>query len=147
LTLLCTKIPDPLKGTALMKASRNLTVTTLLLGMACAMSPFAIAQMNTWDTDHDGTLDLAEAKQAAAAKFDSLDVDHDGTLDRKELPVSLVHQKAFKHVDSDHDGTVDKAEYTALVEARFKAADTDQDGTLSAAELSTKAGKSLAKLL
>jgi Ca2+-binding EF-hand superfamily protein len=30
------------------------------------------------DTDHDGTISLAEAKQAAAARFDRLDTDHDG---------------------------------------------------------------------
>lgn len=137
-----------------MPSLRNLTVTTLMLGIVCSLSPFAMAQsssadanLKTWDTDHDGTLDLTEAKQAAAAKFDSLDVDHDGTLDRKELPASLVRQKAFKRVDSDQDVTVDKAEYSALVEARFNAADTDHDGTLSAAELSSKAGKRLAKLL
>jgi Ca2+-binding EF-hand superfamily protein len=37
------------------------------------------------DSDHDGTVDLNEAKAAAAAVFDRLDRDHDGTLDRREL--------------------------------------------------------------
>jgi Ca2+-binding EF-hand superfamily protein len=45
----------------------------------------ADAVLQQWDADHDGTLDLAEAKKAAAAKFDALDRDHDGTLDKKEL--------------------------------------------------------------
>ena len=38
-----------------------------------------------FDTDNDGTVDLAEAKKAASALFDKLDRDHDGTLDKREL--------------------------------------------------------------
>ena len=35
-----------------------------------------------FDTDNDGTIDLAEAKKAASALFARLDRDHDGTLTR-----------------------------------------------------------------
>jgi Ca2+-binding EF-hand superfamily protein len=38
-----------------------------------------------FDTDNDGTLDLAEVKKAASALFAKLDRDHDGTLDKREL--------------------------------------------------------------
>ena len=38
-----------------------------------------------FDTDNDGTLDLAEVKKAASALFAKLDPDHDGTLDAREL--------------------------------------------------------------
>jgi Ca2+-binding EF-hand superfamily protein len=38
-----------------------------------------------FDTDNDGTVDLAEAKKAASAVFDKLDRDKDGTLDKAEL--------------------------------------------------------------
>ncbi len=37
------------------------------------------------DPDKDGTVDLAEAKNAAGKLFDKLDRDKDGTLDAREL--------------------------------------------------------------
>ena len=37
------------------------------------------------DKEHDGTLDIAEAKDAAAIVFDKLDKDSDATLDSKEI--------------------------------------------------------------
>jgi hypothetical protein len=101
------------------------------------------AELQKWDMNNDGTIDLAEAKKAASDKFDSLDTDHDGTLDRKEL----TRKTTFAKADSDKDGTVDKNEYLALVEARFNAADTDHDGSISQSELNTRAGKALARLL
>jgi hypothetical protein len=132
----------------------KLTVTALMLGIVGAAATIApaqaassTAQLKTWDTDHDGTLDLAEAKKAAESKFDTLDTDHDGTLDSKEIAPAEVHKMSFSKADTDKDGTVDKSEYLALVETRFKAADTDNDGTVSDAELSTKAGQALARLL
>jgi len=116
-------------------------------GMSQASSePVAVpspAELQKWDTNNDGTIDLAEAKKAASDKFDSLDADHDGTLDRKEL----MGKTTFAKADSDKDGTVDKTEYLALVEARFNAADTDHDGSISQAELNTQAGKALTRLL
>src|ERR1700743_3977708 len=38
-----------------------------------------------FDTDNDGTVDLAEAKAAASKLFDKLERDKDGTLDKREL--------------------------------------------------------------
>jgi EF hand len=110
---------------------------------AQAANKTSSTHMAVWDTDHDGTLDLAEAKTAAQAKFDALDADHDGTLDKKEFP----GRKGFAKADPDKDGTIDKDEYLALVEKRFNAADTDHDGTLSKAELKSPAGRALARLL
>ena len=59
-------------------------------GIICARGSFALAAprgnpIKMFDTDADGTLDLAEVKKAAAALFAKLDPDHDGTLDRREL--------------------------------------------------------------
>ena len=71
-----------------------------------------------FDTDNDGTVDLAEAKRAE-----------------------------FAAADPDHDGTVTKDECLAVVEQRFTAADPDHDGTLDAKELNTKAGQALLRLL
>ena len=99
-----------------------------------------------FDTDNDGTVDLAEAKKAASALFDKLDRDHDGTLDKRELARRLT-QKELAAADPDHDGTLTKDEYLAVVEQRFTAADPDHDGTLDAKELNTKAGQALLRLL
>lgn len=99
-----------------------------------------------FDTDSDGTVDLAEAKKAASALFDKLDPDHDGTLDKRELAGRLT-QKELAAADPDHDGTLTKDEYLAVVEQRFNAADPDHDGTLDAKELNSKAGQSLLRLL
>ena len=53
-----------------------------------------------FDTDNDGTVDLAEAKKAAGALFDRLDKDKDGTLDIKELQGRLS-RKDFAAADPD----------------------------------------------
>jgi hypothetical protein len=98
------------------------------------------------DADHDGTVDLAEAKKAAGDLFDSLDTDKEGTLDVKELHGRLS-RKELAAADPDKDKTLSKGEYLAIVENRFKAADADSDGTLSAAEFQTPAGHALARLL
>jgi EF hand len=98
------------------------------------------------DTDHDGTVDLNEAKAAAASLFDRLDRDHDGTLDRRELKGRLGAAQ-FGAADPDHDGTLSKDEYLALVQKRFDAADRDHDGTLDSRELRSRAGRALMRLL
>jgi EF hand len=135
---------------------RKLALSTLIFGIAGTLSGVVSAQtppmssaaeLTAWDTDHDGSIDLTEAKQAGAAKFDSLDTDHDGTLDRSELASTRLGKDTFSKADLDKDGTLSKDEYLALVEARFNRADSDHDGTVSAAELKTKSGHALAALL
>jgi Ca2+-binding EF-hand superfamily protein len=99
-----------------------------------------------FDTDGDGTLDLAEVKKAASALFARLDRDHDGTLDKREL-AGRLSPKEFAAADPDHDGTLTADEYLAVVEQRFNAANPDKDGTLDAKELNTSAGQALLRLL
>jgi hypothetical protein len=99
-----------------------------------------------FDSDHDNTVDLAEAKKAAGDTFARLDADKDGTLDFKELG-GRPSRKEFAAADGDHDKTLDKDEYLALVEQRFKSADADGDGSVSAAEFGTPAGRALLRLL
>jgi Ca2+-binding EF-hand superfamily protein len=91
--------------------------------LARTKNPSPVAR---FDTDHDGTVDLAEAKRAASGVFDKLDTDKDGTLNTRELS---------------------KDEYLAVVEPRFKSADADGDGSVSAAEFATPTGRALARLL
>jgi Ca2+-binding EF-hand superfamily protein len=98
------------------------------------------------DTDHDGTVDLAEAKKAAVELFDRLDIDKDGTLSVVELRGRLSRAD-FAAADRDADKTLSKDEYLAIVEQRFKSADADGDGSVSAAEFTTPAGRALARLL
>src|SRR5215471_14937475 len=71
-----------------------------------------------FDTDNDGTLDLAEVKKAAAALFAKLDRDHDGTVDKREL-AGRLSAKELAAADPDHDGTLSSDEYLAVVEQRF----------------------------
>jgi hypothetical protein len=126
----------------------------VLLGALATAAPFAAqakpaprdAVIKAVDTDADGTIDLAEAKAAAAAVFDRLEKDADGTLDARELR-GRVSARDLKAADPDSDGTLTKDEYLALVEARFKRADPDNDGTLDAKEMRTPAGKALGRLL
>jgi hypothetical protein len=130
--------------------SRRKALAVAVTGLVAAVTP-ALARTTydpvaRFDTDNDGTVDLAEAKKAASSLFDRLDTDKDGTLDIKELHGRLS-RKAFAAADPDHDGTLTKDEYLALVERRFKAADPDHDGTVSAAEFRTPAGHALARLL
>ena len=111
---------------------------------ALAASPANPIKM--FDTDNDGTLDLAEVKKAASALFAKLDRDHDGTLDKREL-AGRLSAKDLAAADPDHDGTLTSDEYLAVVEQRFNAADPDKDGTLDAKELNTPAGRALLRLL
>ena len=126
----------------------GLATTTLIGGSfpAFAKSRGDAGALKMLDTDHDGTVDLDEAKKAASALFDKLDRDHDGTLDKREVGRRLS-AKEFAAADPDHDGTLSKDEYLAVVEQRFKAANPDNDGTLDEKELSSKAGRNLLRLL
>ena len=105
-----------------------------------------VNRIKLFDTDNDGTLDLAEVKKAASALFAKLDPDHDGTLDARELRGRLS-AKELAAADPDHDGTLTLDEYLAVVEQRFNAANPDKDGTLDAKELSSPAGRALLRLL
>jgi Ca2+-binding EF-hand superfamily protein len=133
-------------------AMTGFATTTLGIALLGVATPPASAQtkpaaaLQRLDTDHDGTVDLNEAKMAAAMLFDRLDRDHDGTLDRRELRGRLNGQQ-FATADPDHDKTLSKDEYLAVVEMRFAAADTDHEGTLDAKEINSPAGRTLLRLV
>ena len=133
-----------------MISRRNAIVGAItgLAGLGATRAAFAKkpSPVALFDTDNDGTVDLAEAKKAASDLFDKLDHDKDGTLDVKELQGRLS-RKDLGAADPDNDKTLTKDEYLAVVEKRFKAADPDNDGTVSAAEFRTTSGQALARLL
>jgi len=119
---------------------RKLVLTALMLGIAGtltivgpaqAATHSAAEQMKAWDPDNDGTIDLAEANNAAGAMFDSLEGDNDGTLDRKEMSSTKVDKKTFNKADPDNDGTLTKDEYLTIVKSRFEAVDWVGSGTVS----------------
>ncbi len=130
--------------------SRRKLITVAITGLIAVATPAlarsARSDPTRFDRDNDGTVDLAEAKKAAAALFDRLDTDKDGTLDIKELKGRMSREE-FAAADPDHDKTLTKEEYLTAVEQRFKAADPDNDGTVSAPEFRTLPGRALARLL
>jgi Ca2+-binding EF-hand superfamily protein len=126
--------------------STDTATATLAGGNLPALAASRVNPIKIFDTDNDGTLDLAEVKKAASALFAKLDRDHDGTLDKPEL-AGRLGAKELAAADPDHDGTLTPDECLAVVEQRFKAADTDKDGTLDAKELNTRAGQALLRLL
>jgi len=121
-------------------------VATLVAGSLPAVTAFGADAVKMFDTDNDGTLDLAEVKKAASNLFAKLDRDHDGTLDKREL-AGRLSARELAAADPDHDGTLTVDEYLAVVERRFNAANPDKDGTLDAKELNSRAGKALLRLL
>src|SRR6516165_3508198 len=115
-------------------------------GGSLALAAPRLDPVKAFDTDADGTLDLAEVKKAASTLFAKLDRDHDGTLDKREL-AGRLSAKELVAADPDHDGTLTLDEYLAVVEQRFKAADPDKEGTIDAKELKSRAGRALSQLL
>lgn len=125
----------------------TLAAASLAVGNLSALAASRRAgSIKMFDTDNDGTLDLAEVKKAASALFAKLDRDHEGTLDRREL-AGRLSARELGSADPDHDRTLTLDEYLAVVEQRFNAADTDKDGTLDAKELNSRAGQALLRLL
>jgi Ca2+-binding EF-hand superfamily protein len=132
-----------------MISRRSLFLISAAAILAAGNSPALAGRANPikmFDTDNDGTLDLAEIKKAASALFAKLDRDHDGTLDRREL-AGRMSAKELAAADPDHDGTLTADEYLAVVEQRFNAANPDKDGTLDAKELNSRAGQALLRLM
>jgi len=129
-----------------MSIRSKVLLTSFALTLAATAPAWSQKLPKGLDPDNDGTIDLAEAKDAATKLFDKLDKDRDGTLDQKELRGRLS-AKEFADADPDKDGTLDKTEFLAVVEKRFTSANPDNDNTIDAKELNSAAGKSLAKLL
>ena len=81
---------------------------------ALALTKKESSPVTRFDTDHDGTVDIDEAKKAASDLFDRLDTDRDGSLSIKELQGRLTG-KGFSAADPDKDNTLTKDEYLTVV--------------------------------
>ena len=125
---------------------RMMVAATLAAASLPVLAASAADAIKMFDTDNDGTLDLAEVRKAASGLFAKLDRDHDGTLDKREL-AGRLNARELAAADPDRDGTLTVDEYLAVVERRFNAANPDKDGTLDAKELNSRAGKALLRLL
>jgi Ca2+-binding EF-hand superfamily protein len=130
----------------IMISRRTVSISLAALSALGVLPAWAAPKSVMFDTDNDGTVDLAEAKKAATALFDRLDRDKDGTLDKREMRGRLSASE-MAAADPDQDGTLTKDEYLGVVEQRFKAADPDNDGTLDAKELASRSGRALVRLL
>jgi Ca2+-binding EF-hand superfamily protein len=124
----------------------GLATTVAAVNVPALAASRSASPVKMFDTDNDGTLDLAEVKKAASDTFARLDRDHDGTLDKREL-AGRLSAKDLSAADPDHDGTLTSDEYLAVVEQRFNALNSDKDGTLDAKELRSAGGKALLRLL
>jgi Ca2+-binding EF-hand superfamily protein len=102
--------------------------------------------MQVLDADHDGTIDLAEARKAAGAVFDRIDGNKDGTLNKRELGGRVTPQE-FAVADRNKYGRLSKDEYLSVVEKRFKAADPNNNGKIDEKELVSRPGRPLLRLL
>jgi hypothetical protein len=93
---------------------KHILLGSLALGLMAAAPAYAkkdpAATVKLFDTDNDGTVDLAEAKKAAGALFDKLETDKDGTVTAKELQGRLS-KVDLAAADPDKDGTLTKDEY------------------------------------
>jgi Ca2+-binding EF-hand superfamily protein len=137
------------KGGSSMMSRRHVLIGAAATWMAASLPAVAALgadAVKMFDTDNDGTLDLAEVKKASSSLFAKLDRDHDGTLDKREL-AGRLNASELAVADPDRDGTLTLDEYLAVVERRFNAANPDKDGTLDAKELNSRAGKALLRLL
>ena len=110
---------------------KTLTLAALMalslpaMAVVSASASFAASALASLDPDHDGTVDLAEAKTAASALFDKLEKDNDGTLfDDKELHghIRKPRRGGSPTRNNDNNG-VSKDEDLAYVEVLFKKAD------------------------
>jgi len=124
----------------------------VLEGSSASSQTSGTDAIKMFDKDSDGSIDLAEAKAAAADLFDTLDSDHDGTLTNAELGgrAELLRQllpSPNPYKSFSVEGAINKDDYLSLTETRFKLADPDNDGKLDAKELDSAAGQSLLKLL
>src|SRR2546430_889446 len=107
---------------------------TLVAASLPAVAAFGADAVKMFDTDNDGTLDLAEVRKAASNLFAKLDRDHDGTLDKREL-AGRLSAKGLAAADPDRDGRLTLDEYFTGVGRAFNHPNTDKDGTSEGQEL------------
>jgi Ca2+-binding EF-hand superfamily protein len=104
------------------------------------------------DTDHDGSVTLAEFTAARGAKYRTFDLNGDGKVTEAEyvgefssrfandakVPEGQLKQAhvRFGVLDTDKDGNMTLAEFNASGERMFKKLDSNGDGVVDASDAS-----------
>ena len=126
------------------------TVTgAALLVLAMTAAP-AIADdgkgrfMKHFDTNNDGSVNMAEFNAAAAARFKRMDADASGVISKDEFRAYMRGRKderkqhRFGRMDSNGNGSVERDEFLAHKQARaerkFTRMDKNADGSVSKEE-------------
>lgn len=132
---------------------KKYTVTgTALLVLAMTAAP-AIAGdgkgrfMKHFDTNNDGSVNMAEFNAAAAERFKSMDSDASGAISKDEFRDYMRSrkderkQKRFARMDGNANGSIEREEYLAharsKAERKFSRMDKDANGSVSKEEYSS----------
>jgi hypothetical protein len=146
---------------------------TLKIGLAAAAAALALTAggatlyaqagglrgpMKHFDSDGDGSVTLAEARDGAAKMFAGADSDKDGRVTHEEMrafhgkmgghhrgghggdrkgphPGGEGKAGGPMHLDSDGDGATTLAEVQAGIDSHFAKLDSNRDGSITEAEL------------
>jgi len=92
-----------------------------------------------FDTNHDGTITLAEMDAVLKADFNALDRDHDGQLNGSEIAAendrrAQADPSATLLFDWKGSGFVDFTEFSAPMHTLFAQMDRNKDGVLTQRE-------------
>jgi len=108
--------------------------------------------MKHFDTNNDGSVNMAEFNAAAAERFKLMDSDANGILTKDEFRSYMRarkderKQKKFARMDTNNNGSVERSEYLAYKQAKaerkYARMDKDSNGSVSKEEFaSCKKGK------
>jgi len=108
--------------------------------------------MKHFDTNNDGSVNMAEFNAAAAERFKRMDSDANGILSKDEFRAHMRakkderKQKKFARMDTNGNGSVERDEFLAhkqaKAERKFTRMDKNGDGSVSKEEhASCKKGK------
>jgi Ca2+-binding EF-hand superfamily protein len=110
-------------------------------------TPSFAGPFGVFDTNHDGTVSLAELNAGLKARFAALDTDHDGMLNGDEAAVENdrlldASTAATPLFDWNGDGFIDFNEYSATWKSLFAQLDRNNDGVLTQSEANAAAPSS-----
>ena len=130
---------------------KQLVTGAVLIALALSVTPATAAGkgrfMKHFDTNNDGSVNMAEFNAAAAKRFELMDGDANGILTKEEFRSYMRarkderKQKKFARVDSNNNGTIEREEYLshkrAKAERKYARMDKDGDGSVSKDEFAS----------